>query len=153
MKSTFAIFCFLFIVACGGPKINTVAEGEKLMQVSRDWSNAAASGNIDSILSYWAEEAMVMEPGYPALKGKKEIRSMVEESSKAPGFKISWEPISATVSKSGDMGYLIERTQVTVNDSLGNPHTQYNKAVTIWQKDAEGNWKNMVDIWNEEKQQ
>ncbi len=149
MKSSFTLICFLFILACGGPKIDTVAEGEKLMRVSRDWSNAAASGNIDSILSYWADEAMVMEPGYPALKGKKEIRNMLDEASKAPGFKISWEPQQAMISKGGDMGYLVERTQVTVNDSLGNPHTQHYKAVTIWQKDAEGNWKNVVDIWNE----
>ena len=91
-----------------------------------------------------------MSPGEPALKGKQAIRGMIEGTSKIPGFKISWEPLSVVVSKSGDMAYMIEQNQITVNDSLGNPITQYNKAVTIWRKEADGSWKNVVDMWNAE---
>ena len=73
---------------------------------------------------------------------------MMEGTSKIPGFKISWEPLSAFVSKSGDMAYLIEQNKITMNDSLGNPVTEFNKSVTIWRKDADGSWKNIVDMWN-----
>ena len=71
---------------------------------------------------------------------------MVERSGKIPGFKISWEPVSVSVSSSGDMAYMIEQNQVTVNDSLGRPVTKYGKAVTIWKKDADGSWKNVVEV-------
>ena len=73
---------------------------------------------------------------------------MVENSSKIPGFKISWEPLSVSVAEKGDMAYMIEQNQITVNDSLGNPMTEYNKGVTVWRKQADGSWKNIVDIWN-----
>lgn len=138
------------LAACKEDKIDTNTEGEKLMQLSRDWSKSAATDSIEKTLSYWAEDAIVMSPGEPALKGKQAIRSMIESTSKIPGFSISWEPLSVVVSKSGDMAYMIEQNQITVNDSLGNPITEYNKGVTIWRKEADGSWKNVVDMWNAE---
>ena len=138
------------LAACNENSINTKTEGEKLMQLSRDWSKSAATDSIEKTISYWAEDAIVMSPGEPALKGKQAIRGMIEGSSKIPGFRISWEPLSVVVSKSGDMAYMIEQNQITVNDSLGNPITQYNKSVTIWRKESDGSWKNVVDMWNAE---
>jgi len=44
------------------------------------------------------------------------IRQMVEGSFKIPGFKISWEPKSAEISKSGDLGYLLETTKMKTNE-------------------------------------
>ncbi len=134
--------------ACNESKIDTKAEGEKLMQTSRDWSKSAATDSIEKTLSYWADDAIVMLPGQTAIKGKNAIREMVEGTSKIPGFKISWEPVSASVSKSGDMGYLTEKTKVTFNDSTGKPIAEFNKSVTVWRKEVDGSWKNIVDIWN-----
>jgi ketosteroid isomerase-like protein len=128
--------------------VDTKAEGEKLMQISREWSKSAATDSIEKTLSYWADDAVVMSPGQPSMKGKNAIREMVEGTSKIPGFKISWEPLSVTVSKSGDLAYMIEQNQITVNDSLGNPHTEFNKGVSIWRKETDGSWKNIVDMWN-----
>ena len=138
------------LAGCKENNVDTKIEGEKLMQLSRDWSKSAATDSMEKTLSYWAEDAIVMSPGEPALKGKQAIRGMIEGTSKIPGFKISWEPLSVVVSKSGDMAYMIEQNQITVNDSLGNPITQYNKGVTIWRKEADGSWKNVVDMWNAE---
>lgn len=145
LKLFVMLICF---AGCGQQNVDTKAEGEKLMQLSRDWSTSAATGNIDSTLSYWADDAVVMSPGQPALKGKQAIRAMVEGSSKIPGFKISWEPKTVSVSKSGDMAYMTEETQITMNDSLGKPFTETNKAVTVWRKEADGKWKNVIDTWN-----
>ncbi len=39
--------------ACNESKIDTKAEGEKLMQTSRDWSKSAATDSIEKTLSYW----------------------------------------------------------------------------------------------------
>ena len=144
---------FTSLAGCNDPRIDTIAEGERLMQISRDWSNYAATDSIDKILSYWADDAVIMSPGQPPIKGKKAIREMIEGSSKIPGFKISWEPFSVVVSKSGDLAYMIEQNQITVNDSLGNPITESNKSVTIWRKEDDGSWKNIVDIWNANQSQ
>jgi len=149
MKTKIGTAILLTVLAgCNEHKVDTKAEGEKLMNLSREWSKVAATNDIEKTLSYWADDATVMSPGQPPIKGKEEIRAMVEGMSKIPGFKISWEPLNVSVSQSGDMAYLIERNQVTVSDSLGNPIIEYNKAVTVWRKEADGSWKNVIDMWN-----
>ena len=123
-------------------------EADALMQTSRDWAKAAARGDLERILSYWADDAIVLEPDQHAHIGKAAIRQMVEASMKVPKFSITWGPESAVISKGGDMGYLIEHNRVTFADSTGKVHTQFGKGVTIWRKDASGAWKCVVDIWN-----
>ena len=150
------IILFSILIAlsrCSQPGVDTKAEGEKLMQLSRDWSNSAATDSMEKTLGYWADDAVVMSPGQAPIKGKAAIREMIEGSSKIPGFQISWEPLSVTVSKSGDMAYMIEQNKITVNDSTGHPVTEYNKSVTIWRKEADGSWKNVVDMWNADPSQ
>ncbi|MGZ8538998.1 MAG: YybH family protein [Chitinophagaceae bacterium] len=142
----FHLLLIIILLSCNETKIDTYAEGEKLMQVSREWSRSASTDSIEKTMSYWADTAIFLSAGQPVLNGKKEIRGMVERSGKIPGFKISWEPISVSVSQSGDMAYMIEQNQMTMNDSTGKPVTRYGKGVTIWKKDADGSWKNVVEI-------
>ncbi|GAA0869755.1 hypothetical protein GCM10009116_15910 [Brevundimonas basaltis] len=116
------------------------------METSREWSQAAASGDVDAIIRYWADDAVVLMSGLPTFRGKEAIRTYVTESMKLPGFRISWEPVEAHVSASGDMGYLLERTQVTVPGPSGGLETQQFRTVTIWRKQGDGSWRNVVDI-------
>jgi uncharacterized protein (TIGR02246 family) len=138
----------IILYSCNNQGVDTEAEGKKLMELSREWSKDAATGDTAKIFKHWAEDAVMMSPGQPALKGKNAIREMVMGSFKIPGFKISWEPQRVEVSQSGDMAYMIEENQITVNDSLDNPIVNKNKALTVWKKQADGSWKNVVDMWN-----
>jgi uncharacterized protein (TIGR02246 family) len=126
------------------------ADRQKLMQTSREWSRAAAAGNVDAIVQYWADDAAVMMPGLPTFRGRRAIRAYVEQSLKTPGFHISWEPLEAHISKSGDMGYLLERSSVTMPQANGKLATQQFRGITIWTKDADGRWRNLVDASNAE---
>ncbi len=148
MRLNLIALTIMTVVSCNQNTIDTKAEGEKLMQTSREWSKIAAMGDIEKTLSYWADDAMVMSPGQKPIKGIQAIREMIEATSNIPGFTISWEPLSATVSKSGDIAYLIEQNQITMKDSVGNTIKEINKAVTIWRKEPDGSWKNIVDMWN-----
>lgn len=120
------------------------------MELSREWSQAAASGDLDRIVSYWGEDATVMMGGLPTFQGKSAIRSYVAQSLKIPGFKISWEPLEAHVSASGDMGYIIEKSHVTAPDSTGTLTTTAFRGVTIWRKGTDRQWRNVLDINNQD---
>jgi uncharacterized protein (TIGR02246 family) len=114
------------------------------MQTSREWSKVAASGNINAILGYFDDNAVMISEGQPPVRGKQAIREYLTETVKIPGFKIKWEPQEAKVS--GDMGYLIEKTSVTMTGPRGTPVTQHLQALTVWRKQPDGSWKNVVDM-------
>ena len=44
---------------------------EALMQASRDWAAAAASGDLERALAYWTDDAIVLPPDQPAVVGKR----------------------------------------------------------------------------------
>lgn len=140
--STFLLTTF----SCQPKKVDTKEEAEKLMQASRDWAKAANSRDIDKIMSYWTDDAILYSAGEPELKGQKAIREMVSASMKDPNFSISWEPISAEVSESGDMGYILENSKIIIKDSTGAEKIMTFKVVNIWKKQKDGSWKNAVDI-------
>jgi uncharacterized protein (TIGR02246 family) len=132
-----------YICSCSG-KTSTDAEEQKLMQTSREWSKVAGSGNMDGVLGYFDDSAVVISESQPPIRGKQAIQRYLAETSKIPGFKIEWEPQEAKVS--GDMGYLIERTKITMNSPQGAPVTQEMQALTVWKKQTDGSWKNVIDM-------
>jgi uncharacterized protein (TIGR02246 family) len=146
LTQIFTLLCVLSLAGCEPKSVDTAAEGEKLMQASREWSKSASARDIEKALSYWADDAIVISAGEPELKGKNAIRGMVEGGLKDPNFNISWEPQSVEISKSGDMGYLLEDAIITMKDSTGNSASQHFRSVTIWKKQADGSWKNVVDV-------
>ena len=137
----------IFVGSCAAPPADQAAEERQLMETSREWSRAASTGDVDAVVNYWAEDAVVMMAGLPTFTGKEAIKAYVAESFSMPGFAIGWEPIEARVSASGDMGYLLERTRVTLPDPAGILTTHEFRAVSIWRKDG-GEWRNVVDISN-----
>lgn len=144
-----ACITLLLLVLAGCQEASTTdtqAGKEKLMQASRDWSEAAGARNLEKTLSYWDDNAVMISSGQPVIEGKEGIRKMVEGSYQDSSFKISWEPKKAEVSESGDMGYLLEDAVITMTDSTGNPVQQRFKTVTVWKKGADGQWKNVVDV-------
>lgn len=147
----------IFVVAgCGPvaeptPAVDVKAEEARLMDVSRQWSALASAGKDPAaVAAYWAEDAVLMQDGMPTAHGRAQAQEMVAGAFKTPGFKIAWEPIEAHVSASGDMGYIVERSTVTEPGANGQPVTHDMRAVTVWRKDANGEWRNAVDISNAE---
>ena len=138
----------VILVGCATTPADRNAEEARLLEMSREWSRTAATGNVDAVMSYWADDAVVMMAGLPTFTGKDEIRSYVAQSFNMPGFAIRWEPLEAHVSASGDLGYIVERTEVTLPDAAGQRVTHQFRAVSIWRKDAGQDWRNIVDISN-----
>lgn len=143
------LVCLVATAGCAQAEpIDTAAEASELMRISREWSDVIAAGDIEAAISYWAEDAVMMVPGLPPLRGRAAIREYIEAGAQMPGFGVRWEPLEAHVSASGDMAYVIERNQFTMQDSTGATVTESNKTVTVWRRQADGTWKNVIDMWN-----
>jgi ketosteroid isomerase-like protein len=141
---------FVSLAACQtAPKVDVAGEAQSLLAVDRAWSAAVAGGaSVDSMVSYWTDDARLALPGEPMLVGKAALTGMVKGMMAMPGFKISWTPDSAVVAQSGDFGYTFGSNSTTMPDPKGKPVTEIGRYITVWRKGADGRWRCVMDYGN-----
>jgi uncharacterized protein (TIGR02246 family) len=126
-------------------------ERTRLLQRDAEWAAAAFEGrDLERVLSFWTDDAVVLAPGLPAVVGKDALRQYVLGSMEIPGFRITWTSTDVTFSPDGNLAYLFSRNAVTMNTPNGTPSSDEGRAVTIWRREADGEWRCAVDIWNSE---
>ncbi|MDQ3256307.1 MAG: DUF4440 domain-containing protein [Acidobacteriota bacterium] len=67
-----------------------------------------------------------------------------------PGFRITWTSTDVTFSPDSKLAYMFSRNAVTMNATDGTPTTTEGRAVTIWRREPDGEWRCAVEIWNAE---
>ena len=132
------------------PGFDAAAESAKLLQRDVEWAEVATAGkDVEKIISYWTDDAVVMEPGQPAIEGKQAIRAFVTASVNTPGFKIHWVSQKPAFSSDGKMVYMRGTDDMTVPGPKGAPLTLHLQGYSIWRMDANGQWLCVVDIATE----
>lgn len=130
--------------------MNLEHERRRLLERDAQWAALASAGqNVERIVSFWTDDAVVYPPGLPAFRGKAAIRGYVEGALAIPGFHITWTSSEATLSPDGRMGYLTSTNAVTIPGPEGRPVTSRGRVVTVWRREQDGEWRCMVDIWND----
>ena len=131
--------------------MNLASEKSQLLKRDAEWAAAASEGrDVELILSFWTDDAVVIPPGLPLVVGKAALRRYVEGSMQIPGFRITWTSSDVTFSPDGKLAYMFSRNVVTMNAQDGTPTTTEGRAVTIWRRESDGEWRCAVDIWNAE---
>jgi len=115
---------------------------------SAEWSKAAGARDLEKGVSFYADSGSMLPPNAPIATGKEAIRKAWSQMMAAPGFGLSWATTKVEVAKSGDLGYEMGTFELTMNDKKGKPATTKGKFVVVWQKQADGAWKAVADIFN-----
>jgi len=124
-------------------------ERKNLERRDAEWSALASEGrDVEAILSYWTDDAIVIPPGLPTVSGKDALRQYVTESLRIPGFRISWKSSAPVLSGDGSFAYMAAENTVSMQGPDGNPMTLRGRALTVWRKDRDGEWRCAYDIWN-----
>jgi ketosteroid isomerase-like protein len=132
-------------------KMNLASERTSLLERDAQWATAASEGrDIERILSYWTDDAIVLPPGMPAVIGKAALRQYVQTSLQIPGFRITWNSTDVTFSPDGKLAYMFGRNSVSMTTPDGATIINEGRAVTIWRREADNEWRCAVDIWNAE---
>ena len=60
-------------------------------------------------------------------------------------YQLTWTTTDAQMGPSGDMGYTWGHFEGRSKDAAGNPVTTTGRYITVWRKQADGNWKVELD--------
>jgi ketosteroid isomerase-like protein len=140
----------LCAAGCAPPSLDPASESSKLAQRDADWSSASFEGkDVERIVSFWSDDARVLQPGLPPIDGKAAIRAFVTASLKIPGFKIHWVSEKPVLSPDGKMAYMLGKVETTAPGANGTLQATHGRGVTVWRRDTDGIWRCVVDITND----
>jgi len=129
--------------------MDSAAERKRLLERDAQWAAAVAEGrDVERILEFWTDDALVYPPGFPPVAGKAALRAYVHASLAIPGFRITWASSDVRLSPDGQLAYMLSENIVTAPDPTGHLATSRGRAVTIWRREPDGEWRCSVDIWN-----
>src|ERR1700733_5920471 len=127
------------------------ATPETLEQLEAEFMKAAAEKGSAGYMSYYADDAVEVPNGAPLIQGKVNI-------AKGMGFlddknnSLTWAPLGADISASGDLGYTYGTFEFRSKDKDGKVVVDHGKYASIWKKQKEGSWKVVLDMGNASSQ-
>ena len=141
----------LLIVIIAAPSTRPLASASEkatadtLRQLEGEFMKAAGERGSAGYMSYYADDAVEVPNGGPIIQGKVNI-------AKGMGFldqkdnHLTWTPVGADISASGDLGYTYGTYEFRSKDKDGKPVVDHGKYTSIWKKQKDGSWKVVLDM-------
>jgi ketosteroid isomerase-like protein len=123
------------------------AARQALMDADRAFAQETAANGVDGWVAYFADDGVQFVPG-GHITGHAAIRELMTPALSDPSFSLTWDPVEARVSSSGDLGYTIGRWERRGTGSDGVETVATGSYVSIWRLQEDGTWKVELDIGN-----
>ena len=139
------VTCLLLLAAASfGAKQKPKTRSDILLQLEADFAADVAKHGHDAFLTFFAEDGVEVVDG-GGFKTKDDMR---KERPWPEGTSLTWTPVKAELSASGDLGYTYGNYIYTAKNKEGKLVSSYGKYTSIWKKQENGHWKVMVDMGN-----
>jgi ketosteroid isomerase-like protein len=155
------VFCVavvaMILVGCGGTSqvtapapADTRAQDEaSIRAAAEDWGKAIEAKNLDTTVSFYADDAWVYPQNAPVAKTAEQRRAVWAAFFAMPGASnMEGDIARVDVARSGDLAVEFGTFAMSMNDKRGKPVTENEKYVVTWKKQADSKWKVIADIWN-----
>jgi len=112
------------------------------------WDVESSKNSVQGWLNYYSDDATLLAPGEKMCNDKAGREAIIKAYFALPAASMRFQATKTEVSKAGDMGYSTGAYQFSFNDPTGKVVKETGKFNEIWKKQADGNWKCVLDIWN-----
>ena len=150
-----AVSLAVFLAGCtpaappSAPPDTHDADAKALKEVETAWVQAFTTKDVDRISTFYAQDASVFIPGIPVVTGIPAIKAALKPMVADKNFSLTFAADKVDVAKSGDLGYTQGAYTMTFTSPTGKKAlAEKGKYVTVFKKQANGSWKNVVDIFN-----
>jgi uncharacterized protein (TIGR02246 family) len=139
------VVCLLAGCAHHEAEETRAADIKAIEGIETSWVTAIASKDIEQWVSYYAEDATILLPNAPPVRGKDNIRASLKPRISDPNFSLTFRP--AKIEVSTDLAYV----QGAYSSTRTDPKTMeivadQGKYVTVYKKQADGSWKAVQDM-------
>ena len=134
----------VIIVACAAP---AMAQSKSTIQKLNDaWAAAFNKGDAAAVAAIYTDDAYVLPPGAPMLKGRAEIQTFwaqtMQQLDDVKLTTLDVKPLGRNAAR--EIGTATFKTKATP------PQDGSLKYAVVWQREG-GQWKLLQDIWNMDK--
>jgi uncharacterized protein (TIGR02246 family) len=152
----FAAFCATAVVCCTVIACNQApapapdthdADVKAITDLETQEQANWATKDAEKILSFYADDAVLVAGAGDALHGKDAMRAALKQMVADPALALTFHSDHADVAKSGDLGYSVGTYQMTITDSgTHKPVQDHGNYLTTFRKQADGSWKATEDF-------
>ncbi len=132
------------------PDIDMETQRAVLLQTDQDLAEAiaagTATGQFDAMSAFFHEDAIFYPAGSPRIDGESAIRAFFEANIMEPDSTLTTVPFEAQVSRSGDLGHTLGIYESRSLAAEGFSFTTLGVYLSVWEKDAKGNWTIVMQI-------
>ena len=150
MKIAIAAGFLLLLSGCTqapppAPPDTSAADEKAIRDGEVAWNADWASKDVEKIAAHYADDATLMIPGAPLMKGKDAIKAGFKPMTADTNLALTFSASSVAVSK--DIAYTQGSYTLTSTDGkTKKPVSEKGSYVTIYKKQADGSWKAIEDI-------
>ena len=134
----------------GAPATDAAAVRQAIESQNARFSAAAVKADTATIAGLYADDAIVMGPNNPALRGHdaiaKGFESMASEM-KLTGLKLQTQDVIVA----GEYAIETGAYDLTASPPKAKPVHDVGKYVVVWKKQADGSYKLLRDIYNSDE--
>lgn len=126
------------------------ADARAVRDVEAAWVKDIGAKDVEKFVAYYSDDATLLMPNAPALKGKDAIRAALKPMLADPAFSLTFQDTRAEGSKGGDLVYTTG-TYTMTSSAAKNPKsvtTDKGKYLTVFRKQPDGSWKAVADMIN-----
>lgn len=130
----------------------TPDEREQFEQIKAAWEEYDRTGDVGAIADYFAEDVVLMPPGESSVVGKESVEEWLDRP-------------DGGGDEDGEFPQWIEETYVSDNLAVvsaakegtrmpeegGEPVEVSYKGLDVYRRDADGAWKQIISIWNDQR--
>jgi ketosteroid isomerase-like protein len=132
------------VISSSATKANAETDADTLFRLEANFAADVAKHGHDAFLTYFADDGVEVVDG-----GGFDTKNLMRKRAPWPaGATLTWTPIKADMSASGDLGYTYGNYIFTAKNKGGKVVVNHGKYTSIWKKQKDGQWKVVVDMGN-----
>ena len=119
-----------------------------LLELDGRFGQDLAAEGGKAFAKWFADDAVTLNNGQPAILGRTNIAAQARWDPKQ--YQLTLVPQGAQMGPSNDMGFTWGHYEAHSIDQAGQPVTKTGRYMTVWKKDAHGQWKIALDAGADE---